>query len=344
MPRQPLALGLLTSFAAIAVVAVSRPSARAADDAPAAKKPAGKAAAADAAEDEKPKGKKARVIPEGVTIEHNVTYLQPERKEKLDLYLPTDRAKGVKSPAILMIHGGGWVAGDKDAAREFNVGTTMAKAGYVCASVNYQMAEGDRWPTNLFDCKNAVRFLRKNADKYQIDVDKVGVIGGSAGGHLALMVGYSSEDPDLEPKAPYPGVSDKVSAVVDLYGIADVRTRQKIDPDGTPAGQARDKTALFPTVSLEQDPALWAKASPVTHVKKSSPPTLILHGTKDTTVDRDQPKQLAAKLKEAGVEHQLIMIEGVGHTFDLTTWRGKPLPTDMTPVVLAFFDKHVKGK
>src|SRR5687768_7447602 len=128
-----------------------------------------------------------------------------------------------------MIHGGGWVGGDKAAAREFNIGTTLAAAGYVCASVNYKLKGDDRWPTNLFDCKNAVRFLRTRAVQYQVAPDRIGVIGGSAGGHLALMVAYTSDLPELTPTAaantPYPGVSDGVRCVVDLYGITDPRTR-----------------------------------------------------------------------------------------------------------------------
>src|SRR4051812_20422908 len=123
--------------------------------------------------------------PLGVTIEQNVSYLPADRAEKLDLYLPKDRAPAVRSPAVLIIHGGGFTGGDKAAGREFNIGTTLAKAGYVCASVNYSMDEGKRWPNNLHDCKNAVRFLRKNANKYQVDPDKIGAIGGSAGGHLS---------------------------------------------------------------------------------------------------------------------------------------------------------------
>src|SRR5688572_14451668 len=183
--------------------------------------------------------------PPGVTIIQDVTYLQPTRAEKLDLYLPTDSTTATKRPAIVIIHGGGWVGGDKASPREFNIGTTLAKAGYVAASVNYHLGEKNRWPTNLFDCKNAVRFLRKNADEYKIDADHIGVIGGSAGGHLALMVAYTSEVLDLAPPTPYPGISDKVSAVVDMYGITNLLTRQKTDADGDPTGETK-AAAIFP--------------------------------------------------------------------------------------------------
>ena len=282
--------------------------------------------------------------PPGVVIEQDVTFLAPDRNEKLDLYLPANRDRTTRSPAVVLIHGGGWVGGDKAAAREFNIGTTLAAAGYVCASVNYKIDGNDRWPTNLFDCKNAVRFLRASREKYQIDPDRIGVIGGSAGGHLALMVAYTSEVSQLIPtRSPYPDVSDRVRCVVDLYGITDVRTRRKTDEEGNPVGPPRSQSALLPGTTAASHPDNWKLASPVSHVSKKTPPTLILHGTADTTVDRDQATQLVAALKSAGVEHELIMLEGIGHTFDLEKWRGKPLPRDLRPVVVAFFDRHLKG-
>jgi acetyl esterase/lipase len=339
-----VAVGLLSSTAA-ARVGLAAPAAyrveatAAADDTPAAK-PATKPAAKSAGKPNLPPA------PAGVTIEQDVAYLPPDRAEKLDLYLPAGRAKGVRSPAVLIIHGGGWVGGDKAAGREFNIGTTLAQAGYVCASANYMMDAGKRWPTNVQDCKNAVRFLRARADQYGVDAARVGVIGGSAGGHLALMVGYTpgvaGTDPGEAPGGgPYPGVSDKVSAVVDLYGISDLRTRRKTDKDGTPVGEPAATTQLFDGTAAEK-PDLWRLASPVAHVTPASPPTLILHGTRDTTVDRDQATQLAAKLKEHGVAHRLVMVEGAGHTFDLQKWAGKPLSQDLRPLVVGFFDEHLK--
>jgi len=293
----------------------------------------------------KPKSKTTRPAvlppaPEGTVIEREVAYLPAGRKEKLDLYLPADRSKSVRSPAVVIIHGGGWSGGDKASGREFNLGTTLAKAGYVCASVEYLKEGSGRWPTNLHDCKNAVRFLRANADRYQVDAAHIGVIGGSAGGHLALMVAYTPEVKELTPAAPYPGVSDRVQACVDMYGVTDLVTRQATEPDGTPNGKLRE-AGLFPDKRGES-PAKWKLASPVSHISKASPPTLILHGLVDTTVDREQSQELDRKLGEQGVEHRLILLPGVGHTFDLEQWQRKPLPQDLRPVVVGFFDQHLK--
>ncbi len=278
--------------------------------------------------------------PNGVVIRQNVIFLATNRTEKLDLYLPARRASNALSPAVILIHGGGWAGGDKAASREFNVGTTLALAGYVCASINYSLKEGERWPLNLQDCKNAVRFLRANATRYQVDKNHFGVLGGSAGGHLALMVAYTGDDPTLAPPTPYPGVSDAVNCVVDLYGITDLLTRRTPDAHGNPTGPAHGN-ALFPE-SREESPEKWKQASPVYHLTKHSPPTLILHGLADATVDYEQSKELDRKLAEAGVEHQLILIPGIGHTFDLQVWNHKPLPQDLRPVIVGFFDKHLK--
>lgn len=275
-----------------------------------------------------------------VTIRKDVAYL-PERAEKLDLYLPTHRAAEVRSPAVLIIHGGGWTGGDKGAGREINIGTTLARAGYVCASVNYRLGK-DAWPTNLQDCKNAIRFLRKNAAAYQVDPERLGVIGGSAGGHLALMVGLTARVAELEPPAPYPGIPDGVRAVVDMYGIADVRTWQKTDAEGNPTGELKLSAATMLGGGPEQFPERWKLASPVEHLGPDTPPILILHGRKDTTVDRDQSINLARRLEERKLPHQLLLIDGVGHTFDLQTWNRKPLPLDLRPIVTEFFDRHVR--
>jgi acetyl esterase/lipase len=279
--------------------------------------------------------------PDGVTIERDVAFLAADRTEKLDLYLPATRAAGARSPAVVIIHGGGWSGGSKSAGREFNIGTTLAKAGYVCASIEYRLEKKDRWPTNVWDCKNAVRFLRKNATKYGIDTDHIGVIGGSAGGHLALMVGVTGTVKELEPPTPYPGVSDKVQAVVDMYGISDVRTGKKTDARGNPTDEHKSWDAVFGdhTPITEADRAL---ASPNTHLAPGIPPILILQGTADTTVDRDQSINLDRRLTALKLEHQLILVPGIGHTFDLETWNRKPLPMDLRPVVTAFFDRHLK--
>ncbi len=273
----------------------------------------------------------------------DLAYLAPDRAEKLDLYLPVAPASGKRSPAVVWIHGGGWTGGVKTENRAKEICTTLAAAGYVAVSVDYKLGDG-AWPTNLHDCKNAVRFLRAHAVKYQLDPDRIAVAGGSAGGHLALMVGFTGDQPEFEPAGaatPYPGVSSQVRAVIDLYGPVNLLTRQEVDEKGTPTGKFRPAgpAKVFGTA----DPAApaYRRASPVTHVTKDSPPVLILHGQIDTTVDRAQSEELAGVLTKHGVPHEFVLVAGAGHTFDLETWNKKPLSRDLRPVALAFLAKHL---
>ena len=271
----------------------------------------------------------------------DVAFLAPGRAEKLDVYLPPPPPAGKLSPAVVWIHGGGWVGGTKNEARAEEICGTLTEAGYVALSIDYQLGDG-AWPTNLLDCKNAVRFLRAHAAEYHVDPTRLGVAGGSAGGHLALMVGFTAGKKELEPEAPYPGESSAVRCVIDMYGIADLLTRNQTDAAGQPTATRKlmDKSrGAFNAAS--EDAEVLRVASPVNHVTKSSPPVLILHGHADTTVDYPQSEELVRALQAAGVEHEAVFLDGIGHTFDWETWNKQPLPRDLRPVVLAFLAKHL---
>ncbi len=263
-----------------------------------------------------------------VKVVKDQTYLAPDRKEKFDLYAPENLVENQKCPGIVIIHGGGWCNGDKGAPREQNIGTTLASQGYVCISINYAQFEGQKtWPTNLYDCKKAVQFLRVNAEKYNIDPDRIGVIGGSAGGHLAAMVGVTADVNELNPNDLYKNVSCKVQAVIDLYGVNDFMTI-KIDDNSI---------SDFLGVARQEAPEVWQYASPVTHISKNDPPFLIMHGTADTTVDISQSVEFNKKLQIAGVESELVIVEEAMHTFHL-----QPPQKDLRPIVLGFLDRHLK--
>lgn len=282
----------------------------------------------------------AAASPRQVTVRADVAYLTSERAERLDLYFPPDHAAGAHGPAVVWIHGGGWTGGKKSNAREKNVCLALAAEGFVCASVDYKLGEG-AWPQNVLDCKNGVRYLRAHAAELGIDPDRIAVAGGSAGGHLALMVGLTSGKSDLEPRSPYAGISSAVSCVIDLYGIANLLTRQETERDGSLTGRRRlgGPLAVFGAASIDAD--VFKAASPVTHVTTKSPPVLIVHGRADTTVDHGQSVELARALQGRGVPHELILLDGVGHTFDLETWNKRPLPRDLRSEVLNFLGKHL---
>jgi len=260
---------------------------------------------------------------EGVRTEHDVDYLGAGRAEKADLYLPAEVKPGQRFPAVVIIHGGGWRSGDKRAGREINIGTTLARNGYVGMSINYVLIKDSgtkpTWPQNLHDCKQAVRWLRANAERLHIDPDHIGAIGGSAGGHLASMLGVAGTE--FEP----PGEgSTRVQCVVDLYGPMLWFSQRDF-------GMFRKTRA--------EAPELYRQASPLAHIDKNDPPMLILHGTADKTVPVSDSEAFAEALKKAGVEHELVIIPDAPHSFHL-----EPKQRDLRPLVLGFFDKHLKSK
>lgn len=266
-----------------------------------------------------------------IQVIRDVSYLGESRAEKMDLYLPKSK-HAVARPAILIVHGGGWQGGDKAAKREQNIGKTLARAGYVCASVNYVLAtETDRiddrleqvWPKNLHDCKTAVRFLRKQAKTYRIDPDQIGAIGGSAGGHLVAMLATTDPEDGLDPEGLYSDYSCRIQAVVPMYGVHDVPQQAK-------------HRGSFDEMN-QQERSLCRSASPVTYVTPDDPPALILHGTKDALVPVQQSRILDRKLQQSRVPTILHIIEDAPHSFHL-----QPSQEDLRPLVIEFFDRHLR--
>ncbi len=264
-------------------------------------------------------------LPPEVRFEPDVTFLQEGRKELADLYLPATVPKDQRAPAVVIIHGGGWNSGDKRAAREINIGTNLALHGYVGMSINYALSTGGKvtWPQYLHDCKTAVRWLRKHAARLHVDPEHIGVIGGSAGGNIAAMLAVTGPGENLDPAGPYGEFSCRVQCAVDLYGPAELLEYHDVKMLGQTRAEA---------------PELYRAASPTTYADKTDPPILILHGTADTTVDLKQSELFAAALKQAGVQHELVIVEGAPHTFHL-----QPKQQDLRPLVLGFFDKHLQN-
>ena len=280
---------------------------------------------------------------ENVEEQHDVAFLENGRTETLDLYLPVGGEPETLRPAVVWIHGGGWWGGSKRGTRGISIGRDLAAAGYVVANPDYVLAtEHPTWPQALLDCKNAVRFLRANAEKYRIDPDRIAVMGGSAGGHLALMVAFTEGDEGLEPEGPWTGISSRVAAVGDFYGITNLLTRQLVDKEGKPTGKLAPGSCLRFTGKSRADGAdIWRFASPVTHVKPGLPPVFITHGKKDATVDYLQALELAKALEAAEVPHRMILLEKAGHSYDLRTSGGVPLELDLAAEVLEFLHEHM---
>jgi acetyl esterase/lipase len=264
----------------------------------------------------------------GVEVTKDISYLGSPDREALDLYRPEKLVPGKAYPAVVIIHGGGWTEGSKSHLREQNFGTNLARAGYICASIDYALATKSHhtWPEVLYQCKSSIQFLRKNAGRYQIDPDHIGIMGGSAGGHLALMVGLTSVTERLQPSGPRADGSSRVEAVVDFYG-----------PTNLPTALLDEYCVMLFGANKMQEPDLWEKASPVNVVTTHAPPVLVIHGTADQAVSLDQSEQLVRKLAREGVPHEFIRVNGAGHSFDF-----QPPQQDLRAAVIAFFDRYLK--
>lgn len=246
--------------------------------------------------------------PENVKTSLDVEYGKVgERSLKLDLYEPKDLDRS--APGLIFIHGGAWSGGTKDMYRYY--GHAFAPRGYVVASISYRLSGEALFPAALEDCKCAVRWMRANAERLHVDPDRIAVAGGSAGGHLALMVGYV-DDPKLEGTGGHAGVSSRVQAVVNFYGPTDLTT--DFVRTNTFAKGAVEKFLGKP---YDDDPKLHEFASPVAHLDPRDPPTLTLHGTIDDVVPIEQGDILAAKLKELGVPYLYDRLPGWPHAMDL---------------------------
>jgi acetyl esterase/lipase len=253
-------------------------------------------------------GLAAYVISHHSPEELDVTYGDANgRPLKLDIYRPAGPSK--TRPGVFLIHGGGWVEGDKESQRELAV--EMTRAGFVAIAVGYRLAKDDasRHPAQVDDVRRAVQWVRANADYVGVDPDRLGAFGHSAGGHLAAILGTTDAqgtgDPDLE------AYSSRVRCVVDVCGPADFT-----DEASPPVGPAIAWMVpnLFGKTRLEA-PEAYRDASPVRHVDRDSAPTLILHGTADDIVPLDQSRKLRDALARAGVEVKLVEVEGEGHLF-----------------------------
>lgn len=268
-------------------------------------------------------------LAEKVVIERDVEYGRAgDRPLLLDIVRP--KQPGDKPlPVIVFVHGGGWQGGDKRGGIGM-LAPFAAKGDYVCASVGYRLSGEAIWPAQIHDCKAAIRFLRANAAKYNLDPEKIGVWGSSAGGHLVSLLGTSGDVKELEGECGSPGQSSRVTCVVDFCGPSDFTA---ISTQSAPGAAGPVAKLLGGPPHEKQDEA--KAASPVTYVSKDDPPFLIVHGTDDKTVPLRQAEILYEALKKAGTNPIFLKIEGGGHGI------GGP---EVLRRVTAFFDKHLRGQ
>lgn len=239
--------------------------------------------------------------PAGFTARLNVVYTKVKDWDgKMDLYLPP-KDKG-PSPVVINIHGGGWNHGVKESQTGFN---TFFKIGFAVANIEYRLTGQATAPAAIEDTRCALIYLIKNANELNIDITKIVIMGGSAGGHLALMGGLLGNDHRFDGNCP--GVENiKVAAIIDKYGITDVW-------DWGYGKNITSKSAKTWLGDKASDQKFAASVSPISYVTKDSPPTFIVHGDADPTVPYQQSIDLHKKFVEAGVKTEFITVPGGGH-------------------------------
>ncbi len=242
----------------------------------------------------------------GITVERGLVFGRGGETElKLDIAMPKD-GDGPFA-ALIFVPGAGWRVGGRQDMNHFIEG--VARLGYVGVSPDYRLVPTARFPAQVEDCKAAVRWLRANATKYRVRPDRIGVIGFSGGGHLACMLGVTGPADGLEGSGGNADQSSAVQVVVSFFAPTDFSTRD------WPADLEREVIVPFLGGTATEQPDAYRRASPITYVKRDTPPFLIFHGTNDKLIPVDQSKRLAEKLKSFGVPVELVILEGEGHGF-----------------------------
>lgn len=290
--------------------------------------PAGAADAEPAAKPVAPapaKPKWQKVLPQtpaGFTLVTKEVAAYPEHTVTLTLYVP-DQAGSY--PAVLDIHGGGWKARQVDADRPMM--ERIAARGFVTGIVAYRLATEAKFPAALHDCKAAIRYLRAHAAELKIDPERIGVMGGSAGGHLTGLLAMTSGKPEFEGDGPDREQPSAVKAAIVMAATQDLLASNQAKTSEGAIG--------FFGVSAADNPALYAQASPITHVRPGVPPIIFIEGEKDTL--KIGRAEMQEKLRGLGIETELHTLKGAPHPF----WMSQPWCDETVEIAAAFFKRHL---
>ena len=229
------------------------------------------------------------------------------RDLKMNLIFPKHRENHSKQPAIIWICGGAFSAVNEDVWMPEMV--EFARMGYTMASIEYRTSNKASFPAPLIDAKAAVRYLKAHADRFCINPDHIFVMGESAGGTLASLVGVTGDDKEFE-QGDYLSADSKVAGVIDFYGLSDLLTMSLEPNDAVPSWTL--EAFLGSNYGLEQA----KRASAVNYINENTPPFLILHGDADPLVPWQQSEELYETLHNNGVDASFYTIRGAGHGED----------------------------
>lgn len=245
------------------------------------------------------------VVPENVLFERNIEFANPDGQHlQLNIARPKN-ATGLM-PAVVCIHGGGFRAGSREGYNKLCL--TLAENGFVAATVSYRLAPKYQFPAAVHDTKAAVRWLRMNAKKFSVDPDRIGVTGGSAGGHLAQFLGVTAGLKEFEGDQ-NAGASSQVACVVNVYGPSDFTKSY---------GKSVDAHLVLPLWlggDLQTARANHIRSSPLNWVTPAAATTLLIHGTEDKYVAHEQAVWMRDRLVASGVSAELLTLAGAGHGF-----------------------------
>ncbi|MCF7849879.1 MAG: alpha/beta hydrolase fold domain-containing protein [Kiritimatiellales bacterium] len=280
--------------------------------------------------------------PAGTEIIRDIVYASPNGSDqKLDIYLPPNPEKK-PLPVSVWIHGGGWRNGKKG-----NTGRVrnMLNDGFALVDIDYRLSGEAIFPAQVQDCKAAIRWIRANAKKYNFDPNRIGISGGSAGGHLVSFLGTtgSTREYDVGDNLDY---SSAVQAVCNWYGPSDLL---RMDEMAVPGATMKHSVAGSPesllvggTLTEEPYKSLVKKVNPITYITGDEPPFLHLHGDDDKLVPPGQSEILHAALKKAGVDSTLYIVKGGGH--GLRGGSGKDSSENLEKKAAEFLKKHLGVK
>ena len=277
-------------------------------------------------------------MPGRVSVEENVVFGSGGgRGLHCDVYSPPEDGAG--RAAVLLLHGGGWMQGDRSQLKGYAI--QLARFGFVCVCSEYRLSQESSWPAQINDVKAAMRWLRANATRLGVDEQRICVSGNSAGAHLALMLA-GTEDGQLEGEGGHAAASSRCAAVVAIYPPTLLRVGQPDDAIGRLLGcdlLGRDMLGSNSS-GRKVSRAIEDEASPLTYARADFPPTMLIHGNADTIVPASHSFEMYDALAKAGAAVELHIYDGVPHAFDSDAEFGR----QVTELIALFLDRKVRRR